>query len=42
MFPNAEARFAGAISLPLFPGMTSAEQTRVILALNDIARQFRR
>jgi len=42
MFPNAEARFAGSISLPLFPGMTSAEQTRVIVALNDIARQFRR
>ncbi|GAC1635703.1 MAG: UDP-4-amino-4,6-dideoxy-N-acetyl-beta-L-altrosamine transaminase [Candidatus Acidiferrum sp.] len=42
MFPNAEARFAGSISLPLFPGMTSAEQTRVIVALKDIARQFRR
>lgn len=42
MFPNAEARFSGSISLPLFPGMTSAEQTRVIVALHDIAQQFRR
>jgi len=42
MFPNAEARFAGAISLPLFPGMSDAEQSRVIFALQDIARQFRR
>jgi len=42
MFPNAEARFAGAISLPLFPGMSEAEQSRVIFALQDIARQFRR
>jgi len=42
MFPNAEARFAGAISLPLFPGMAEAEQTRVISALQDIARQHRR
>jgi len=39
MFPMAEEHFAGAISLPLFPGMTEAEQSRVIEALRDIARR---
>ncbi len=42
MFPNAEARFAAAISLPLFPGMTEHEQSRIIQALRDIALQYRR
>jgi dTDP-4-amino-4,6-dideoxygalactose transaminase len=41
-FKNAEARFAAAISLPLFPGMTSLEQDRVIDALLEIAREYRR
>jgi dTDP-4-amino-4,6-dideoxygalactose transaminase len=42
MFPNAEARFASSISLPLFPGMTEIEQSRVIQVLRDIAHQHRR
>ena len=42
MFPNAEARFASSISLPLFPGMKEIEQSRVIQVLCDIARQHRR
>jgi dTDP-4-amino-4,6-dideoxygalactose transaminase len=41
-FPNAEARFNGAISLPLYPGMTDEDSDRVIAALHDIAREFRR
>jgi dTDP-4-amino-4,6-dideoxygalactose transaminase len=41
-FPNAEARFRGAISLPLYPGMTDEDSDRVIAALQDIAREFRR
>jgi len=41
-FPNAEKRFSGALSLPLFPGMTIAEQDRVIGALHDLARLHRR
>lgn len=41
-FPNAEARFSEAISLPLFPGLTDPEQDRVIEALHDIARDHRR
>jgi len=41
-FPNAEKRFAGAVSLPLFPGLTFDEQDRVIQALHDIARIYRR
>jgi len=42
MFPMAEEHFAGAISLPLFPGMIETEQSRVIDALREIARQHRR
>ena len=42
MFPVAEEHFAGAISLPLFPGMNETEQSRVLQALQDIARQHRR
>jgi dTDP-4-amino-4,6-dideoxygalactose transaminase len=41
-FPNAEKRFASAFSLPLFPGLTIDEQSRVIEALADIARLHRR
>ena len=37
-FPNAEKQFASCLSLPLFPGMTPDEQSRVIQALHDIAR----
>ncbi len=29
-FPNAEAWYAGALTLPLFPGLTPAEQDRVV------------
>jgi dTDP-4-amino-4,6-dideoxygalactose transaminase len=39
-FPHAEARFNGAISLPLYPGMTDEDSERVIAALHDIARDF--
>ena len=41
-FQNAEKRFAGALSLPLFPSMSSEEQDRVIEALQNIARVHRR
>lgn len=41
-FPNAESSFERAISLPIFPGMTSEESGRVIEALHDIAAQYRR
>ena len=32
-FPAAEAYYAGAISLPLFPDMTAAEQDHVVATL---------
>ena len=32
-FPNAEAYYAGAITLPLFPRMTDADQDKVVEAL---------
>jgi dTDP-4-amino-4,6-dideoxygalactose transaminase len=41
-FPNAERHFDCAISLPLFPGMTSEDTGRVLEALHDIARTNRR
>lgn len=41
-FPNAERSFSAAISLPLFPGLTFHEQDRVIEALHDVARIYRR
>lgn len=41
-FPNAEERFRRAISLPIFPGMDPADSNRVIEALHDIAREYRR
>ncbi|HME13019.1 MAG TPA: DegT/DnrJ/EryC1/StrS family aminotransferase [Candidatus Acidoferrum sp.] len=39
-FPNAEERFSGAISLPLYPGMDDADVGRVIEALRDVNREF--
>jgi dTDP-4-amino-4,6-dideoxygalactose transaminase len=41
-FPNAEERFERAISLPIYPGMTADDSGRVIEALRDIAREYRR
>jgi perosamine synthetase len=35
-FPNAEAAYSRCLSLPLFPGMTNAEQERVIAAVREI------
>lgn len=35
LMPNADAAFAEAVSLPLFPDMTTAEIDRVIAAAND-------
>lgn len=41
-FPNAERRFERAISLPLFPSMTQGDADRVVEALQEIARSYRR
>jgi dTDP-4-amino-4,6-dideoxygalactose transaminase len=41
-FPQAEKHFSSAISLPLFPDLTSEEQSRVIQALHDIASLYAR
>jgi dTDP-4-amino-4,6-dideoxygalactose transaminase len=41
-FPNAEERFARAISLPIYAAMTDGDATRVVEALTDIERKFRR
>jgi dTDP-4-amino-4,6-dideoxygalactose transaminase len=41
-FPNAERHFAGAISLPLYPSMTSVDIAKVAEALTEIAFKFRR
>jgi dTDP-4-amino-4,6-dideoxygalactose transaminase len=41
-FPNAEERFEGAVSLPIYPSMTPDDADRVIEALQDIASQYRR
>jgi len=41
-FPNAEARFQGAISLPLFAAMRDEESDRVVEALHDIASEFKK
>ena len=41
-FPNAEKHFEGAISLPLFPGMTAEDTDRVIEALHELAVRHRR
>ena len=41
-FPNAERHFEAAISLPLFPGMTTEDTDRVIEALHELAVSYRR
>ena len=41
-FPNAERHFEGAISLPLFPGMTTEDTDRVIEALHELAVRHRK
>lgn len=41
-FPNAEARFEHAISLPIYPGMDQADTDRVVEALGEIAREHQR
>jgi dTDP-4-amino-4,6-dideoxygalactose transaminase len=33
-FPNAEAYYAGALSLPLWPGLSDAQQDRVARELS--------
>jgi perosamine synthetase len=40
-FPNAERHFEGAISLPLYPSMTTDDVDRVVGALSEIAVKFR-
>lgn len=35
-FPNAEAYYAGALSLPMYPSLSGAEQTRVIEAVRTV------
>ena len=34
-FPNAEAYYAGAISLPMYPGLTEVQQDYVVRMLGD-------
>jgi dTDP-4-amino-4,6-dideoxygalactose transaminase len=41
-FPNAEKNFESSISLPIFPQMTDEDAERVVEALSDVAREFRR
>jgi dTDP-4-amino-4,6-dideoxygalactose transaminase len=41
-FPQAERHFARAISLPLFPGMSSEQVDRVLDALRSIATIYKR
>lgn len=41
-FPNAEERFEGAISLPIYAAMTDEDSNRVIEGLYEIARIHRR
>jgi dTDP-4-amino-4,6-dideoxygalactose transaminase len=41
-FPNAERHFESAISLPLFPGMGDDDVDRVVEALIEIARKYKR
>jgi perosamine synthetase len=40
--PNAEAAYSCCLSLPIFPGMTSAEQMRVIGAVGEIVAEHRK
>jgi len=39
MCPNAEAYYAGAISIPMFPGMTKDDVERVALSLERALRE---
>jgi dTDP-4-amino-4,6-dideoxygalactose transaminase len=41
-FPNAESQFREAISLPIYPSMAESDANRVIEALFDIDREYRR
>jgi len=41
-FPVSEYYFERCISLPLYPRMTDDDGDRVIQALRDIAREFRK
>jgi dTDP-4-amino-4,6-dideoxygalactose transaminase len=41
-FPNAEERFERAISLPIYAAMNDEDSDRVIEALYEIARTYRR
>jgi perosamine synthetase len=41
-FPNAERHFAGALSLPLYPSMTTEDVDRVTEALTEVAVKFQR
>jgi perosamine synthetase len=40
--PNAEASYSRCLSLPIFPGMTGAEQARIIAAVQEIVWQHRK
>jgi perosamine synthetase len=40
--PNAEASYSRALSLPVFPGMTSAEQKYVIDAVQEVVTENRK
>jgi len=40
--PNAEAAYSRCFSLPIFPGMTSAEQERVISSVSEIVSEHRK
>ena len=41
-FPAAEAEYARALSLPIYPTMTGAEINAVIHAVADVSHSFRR
>jgi perosamine synthetase len=41
-FPRAEAEYARAFSLPIYPTMTGAEINAVITAVSEVAHTFRR
>jgi dTDP-4-amino-4,6-dideoxygalactose transaminase len=41
-FPHTERESARAVSLPLYPGLSRGDQDRVVEALLDLARRFRR
>jgi dTDP-4-amino-4,6-dideoxygalactose transaminase len=41
-FPVAEERFERAISLPIYPGMAEEDAGRVIEALQNVAREYKR